>query len=157
MRGVGMGGCEVGLGWAGRRGMESISWEASYSLLLGAGVGCSFALPFALPFMVGAGGSGMDMPIGMGIGIGRTGDGEPGTGAERGMTPSGGGGGVVGNGLVSSRSAREYWFIMKNVWASQNASFGSSVGGVSGCLRESERGCTRKTQHFVSPKARRIV
>ena len=157
MRGVGMGGCEVGLGWAGRRGMESISWEASYSLLLGAGVGCSFALPFALPFMVGAGGSGMDMSIGMGIGIRRTGDGEPGTGAERGMTPSGGGGGVVGKGLVSSRSAREYWFIMKNVWASQNASFGSSVGGVSGCLRESERGCTRKTQHFVSPKTRRIV
>lgn len=35
-------------------------------------------------------------------------------------------GGVVGKGRVRRRSAREYWCVIKYVWASQNASFGSS-------------------------------
>lgn len=34
---------------------------------------------------------------------------------------------LVANGLVSRRSAREYWWVMKYVWASQNASFASSM------------------------------
>lgn len=36
------------------------------------------------------------------------------------------GGGLRGKGRVSSRSAREYWWVIKCVWASQKASFGSS-------------------------------
>jgi hypothetical protein len=44
------------------------------------------------------------------------------------------GGGVEGrlgaeieNGRVRRRSAREYWCVMKYVWVSQKASFGSST------------------------------
>ena len=72
------------------------------------GGGISRPLPFALAATAGANG-GCDVPF-----------------LAAAMGPVRGG--VVGKGRVSSRSAREYSCLRKNVWASQNASLGSSMG-----------------------------
>ena len=54
------------------------------------------------------------------------------------LASKGTGGGFVEKGRVRSRSAREYRCVMKYVWASQNASFGSSVLRVSGKWTEKD-------------------
>ena len=68
-------------------------------------------------------------------------------------------GGEVGKGRVRRRSAREYWWVMKYVCASQNASFGSSKEEkTSGkWVRGKTTMPTGPTDNLVAPECRCLV